>query len=238
MAFPCALPAHEPPRIAIDPAQSLPSAAISANQQRANAIADTLRQSGQLRDYLIDITYRDGIAELSGTVLDQPQREEVLRVVQGIPGVERVVDRLTLAGAITQVQNPGNDAILPRPNPLNPGSGPDLGGNAGTGNAGGNNSNLLPEPIPSFTAAAPSPFDAGTPRMPPYAWPTYAPYNNYSRVAYPLAYPYHAWPFIGPVYPFPKVPPGWRKVKLEWDDGYWWFSKLGTKHDWWRLRYW
>ena len=39
----------------------------------------------------------------------------------------------------------------------------------------------------------------------------------------------------GPVYGW--VPLGWREVKLEWDDGYWWFSKVATKYDWWRLRY-
>ncbi|MGL4553384.1 MAG: hypothetical protein ACRC33_19630, partial [Gemmataceae bacterium] len=76
------------------------------------------------------------------------------------------------------------------------------------------------------------------PNMPPYAWPTYAPYNNFSRVAYPTAYPYQSWPFIGPVYPFPKVPLGWRSVKLEWDDGHWWFSRVGHPHNWWKLRYW
>jgi hypothetical protein len=27
-------------------------------------------------------------------------------------------------------------------------------------------------------------------------------------------------------------------VKLEWDDGYWWYSRTSTKYDWWRLRYW
>jgi hypothetical protein len=74
--------------------------------------------------------------------------------------------------------------------------------------------------------------------MPPYAWPTYAPHNNYSRVGYPSAYPYHAWPFIGPPYPFPKVPLGWRKVILEWQDGHWWFGKAAMCYDWWRLRYW
>ena len=83
----------------------------------------------------------------------------------------------------------------------------------------------------------PGPNDLNPPRMPPYAWPTYAPYNNYSRVASPAAYPYNAWPFIGPCYPFPKIPPGWRSVKLEWDDGYWWYSRTATKYDWWKVRY-
>ncbi len=76
------------------------------------------------------------------------------------------------------------------------------------------------------------------PPLPPYAWPTYAPYNNFSRVAYPTAYPAEAFPFIGPFHPFPKVPPGWRSVKLEWDDGYWWFSKTANKHNWWKARFW
>ena len=89
-----------------------------------------------------------------------------------------------------------------------------------------------------FQAPTPSPYDLNPPQMPPYAWPTYAPYNNYSRVAYPEAYPYNAWPFIGPCYPFPKIPLGWRSVKLQWEDGHWWYSKVATNHDWWRLRYW
>jgi hypothetical protein len=76
------------------------------------------------------------------------------------------------------------------------------------------------------------------PKMPPYAWPTYAPYNNFSRVAYPTEYPYNAWPFIGPVYPFPKIPPGWRSVSLTWHDGFWWYGRNSTGYDWWSLRYW
>ena len=84
---------------------------------------------------------------------------------------------------------------------------------------------VIPEPVPTFAAPVPSPYDLNPPQMPPYAWPTYAPYNNFSRVAYPLNYPYQSWPYIGPCYPFPKIPPGWRSVKLEWEDGHWWFSR-------------
>jgi hypothetical protein len=75
------------------------------------------------------------------------------------------------------------------------------------------------------------------PPMPPYAWPSYAPYNNYSRVGSPTLYPYQAFPFIGPMYPFPKVPLGWRSVTLQWQDGYWWYGRKATGHDWWRIRY-
>ncbi|MFT5302276.1 MAG: hypothetical protein ACI87E_002426 [Mariniblastus sp.] len=66
-------------------------------------------------------------------------------------------------------------------------------------------------------AAAPS----GAPNLPGYAWPGYAANANYGAVAYPKQYSASAWPYIGPFYPYPQVPLGWRKVSLEWDDGWW-----------------
>jgi len=60
------------------------------------------------------------------------------------------------------------------------------------------------------------------PHMPNHAWPSYAASPNYAAVTYPKQYSPTAWPFIGPFYPYPQVPLGWRKVSLEWDDG-WWF---------------
>lgn len=59
------------------------------------------------------------------------------------------------------------------------------------------------------------------PNMPGYAWPSYAAYPNYAAVTYPKQYSPSAWPYIGPFYPYPQVPLGWRKVMLEWDDGWW-----------------
>jgi hypothetical protein len=59
------------------------------------------------------------------------------------------------------------------------------------------------------------------PSMPGYAWPSYAAYPNYAAVTYPRQYSPTAWPYIGPFYPYPQVPLGWRKVTLEWDDGWW-----------------
>jgi hypothetical protein len=191
----------------------------------ADTIAGRLRQSGQLRHFTVDIAVRDGSVELSGSVADQSQREEVLRLVQGVPGVERVVDHLTVAGSIRPAQAEAEPPVK-LPEPIQRRGGDTIGNGAPR------------EPMPIFQAPPPSPYDLNPPKMPPYAWPTYAPYNNFSRVAYPEAYPYNAWPFIGPCYPFPKVPLGWRSVKLEWDDGYWWYSKTGNKYDWWKLRYW
>ncbi|MBS0208681.1 MAG: BON domain-containing protein [Planctomycetes bacterium] len=65
--------------------------------------------------------------------------------------------------------------------------------------------------------------------MPNYAWPSYAAYPNYAAVTYPNQYSAAAWPYIGPFYPYPQVPLGWRKVTLEWDDG-WWFLDFKDKH--------
>jgi hypothetical protein len=37
---------------------------------------------------------------------------------------------------------------------------------------------------------------------------------------------------------FPKVPLGWRKVTLEWEDGYWYMGRNSAPHDYWRVRFW
>jgi len=94
------------------------------------------------------------------------------------------------------------------------------------------------DPVPLNGLPAMAPIDPAGPKMPPYAWPTYAPYNNYSRVAYPASYPYNAFPYIGPFYPFPKVPLGWRKVILEWEDGHWYIGKVSSPYDYWRVKFW
>lgn len=223
--------AQEPTRLDATIGQTLPAAsAVSPNQKVANLIAEHLSQSGQLRGYSIDLSYQDGTVELNGYVVDQPQREEAVRIVQGVPGVERVRNNLVLVSQIQQTQSPLPPVTEAQPLPGKPADAP--AADAPVADA------RPTEPMPIFQAPPPSPYDMGQPRMPPYAWPTYAPYNNYSRVATPLLYPYNAWPFIGPCYPFPKVPLGWRSVKLEWEDGHWWFGKKVTQHDWWRLRYW
>jgi hypothetical protein len=71
----------------------------------------------------------------------------------------------------------------------------------------------------SGVGIAPARYDH--PTMPGYAWPSYAAHPNYAAVTYPKQYSPTAWPYIGPFYPYPQVPLGWRKVTLEWDDGWW-----------------
>src|SRR5712692_9466986 len=90
------LPAQEPARLGVESNQALARRVeVSSHQRVANSFADNLRQGGHLRGYNIDVAFKDGTAEVSGTVADQPQREEALRIVQGVPGVEGVLDRLS-----------------------------------------------------------------------------------------------------------------------------------------------
>ncbi len=90
-----------------------------------------------------------------------------------------------------------------------------------------------PQPMPMQGApmgvAAPAPMHYDNPSMPGYAWPSYAAYPNYAALTYPKQYSPTAWPYIGPFYPYPQVPLGWRKVTLEWDDG-WWFLDFKDSH--------
>ncbi|MFO0877749.1 MAG: BON domain-containing protein [Gemmataceae bacterium] len=209
--------------------------AANLNQQLADSVAATLRQSAVLRQYAVEVNVRGGDVELRGQVADQAQREEVLRLVQGVPGVVRVLDQMSLASAgktLVRVQGPAIPPRLPEPSASPNGSENKVPEVPKAG------SNQLPEPAPIGGSMGSAMGQMNPPGMPPYAWPTYAPYNNYSRVAYPTAYPWQAFPFIGPMYPFPKVPLGWRSVKLEFDDGYWWYGQVGNKYNWWKIRYW
>jgi hypothetical protein len=98
------------------------------------------------------------------------------------------------------------------------------GGNYAMGGMGG--------PMPAYAGAVPvghSPARFDHPQMPGYAWPSYAAYPNYAALTYPKQYSPTAWPFIGPFYPYPQVPLGWRKVSLEWDNG-WWMLDFKDSH--------
>jgi hypothetical protein len=81
-------------------------------------------------------------------------------------------------------------------------------------------------PIPTGIPASSQPQRVAydQPNMPCYSWPSYASHPNYAGVTYPNQYSASAWPYIGPFYPYPQVPLGWRKVTMEWKDGWWWLD--------------
>jgi hypothetical protein len=104
------------------------------------------------------------------------------------------------------------------------------GGGVMGGTAGGFGSEAVPVGfVPHGISRGPSYDNA---MMPGYAWPSYASYPNYAALTYPKQYSPTAWPYIGPFYPYPQVPLAWRKVSLEWDDGWWFldFSAHNSSH--------
>ena len=147
------------------------------------------------------------------------------RVVPGservVPGSERVVNEYSPREYAPQSAAPQGDYYVDQgyadqgyagrqPQPQ-PGYVPQGGG--------------LGRPMPMGSAGVgmpPVPMRGDGPNMPNYAWPSYASYPNYAALQYPTQYSPTAFPYIGPFYPYPQVPLGWRRVSLEWDDG-WWF---------------
>ncbi|GHT37278.1 hypothetical protein FACS189427_10010 [Planctomycetales bacterium] len=76
----------------------------------------------------------------------------------------------------------------------------------------------------AYGPQGPLPGQYNSPNLPAYAWPSYAAYPNYAEVSYPRQYSPKAWPYVGPFYPYPQAPLGWRKVAMEWHDGWWWLD--------------
>ncbi|MCE9566879.1 MAG: BON domain-containing protein [Planctomycetes bacterium] len=204
---------------------ALPVAVANPNQSLADSVASRLRATSAADGADVNISCQDGSVTLMGSAKDAAQRSAIIREVQGVSGVVLVRNGIRVSTDVVQVQDTAPPITAPvAPYPLAPQGGPPGG-------------NPIVEPVPLGTPGQYSP-DMQAPNLPPYAWPTYAPYNNVSRVGYPTAYPYNAFPFIGPYYPFPKVPLGWRKVTLEWDDGHWYIGRNSAPQDYWRVKFW
>jgi BON domain-containing protein len=88
----------------------------------------------------------------------------------------------------------------------------------------------VPAFVPGIGGGGVTPARYDQPYLPKHAWPAYAAYPNYGAVTYPMQYSPTAWPYIGPFYPYPQVPLGWRKVTLEWDDGWWFLDFKARRH--------
>jgi hypothetical protein len=306
----------------------------------AAGVAARLRDSGALQGYRVNVKAKSGTVWLEGRVADEKQLAAALGIVESSPGVERVVNRLTIdSGSPRAVQasrpattppadskaapakpsglfalflptadepSPGDVQLAQAVDPTNRGGGrpvatrggrppqalaaqqgrplqtrstgprvamrtggigehmtlPAPGGYdgpaEGIGLPGGHvgDGQIVPGtmrygegapvdggagyagpgvdggyagggPVPmggTGVGMPPVPMRGGGPNMPNYAWPSYAAYPNYAALQYPTQYSPTAWPYIGPFYPYPQVPLGWRRVSLEWDDGWWWLD--------------
>jgi len=211
-------------------AASAQEVAPSSNQMTADAVAGSLRSSRALSGHRIEIMARDGVVTLSGTLMSPAQKSEAVARARRVAGVYGVVDQLQVSDrsvrpaqyqpqlALGHHRRGGYDEGAPMY---------DAGAAAPVASGPAYNGGPVPEGPAGMTGAT----QAAMPGYPNYAWPSYAPYPNFSAVGYPTAYPWQAWPNIGPPYPYPEVPLDWRAVTLRWDDGIWWldFKKNYTR---------
>ena len=218
------------------------------NQATAEAVAQALRSDAGLSASRIKIEAREGVVTLSGVVPAGQLKGEAVARARSVFGVAGVVDRLAI----------GDPRVIPAafPGESGPtqmamggglfhrgGGGASYGGTSyggaidgGMVNGGMVNGGMVDG---GYVGDGPAPegpamgggTQASNPGLPNYAWPSYAPYPNYSAVGYPTSYPWQAWPNIGPFHPYPEVPLDWRAVTLRWDDGIWWldFKKHYTR---------
>lgn len=206
---------------------------------------------GQLNGCDFDVKVDQAKVRLTGHVASAAQERLVLDVARQIPGVRSVEADLAVGGgqisampvstqlptySTSAAMGSGSQPIYPMqapmamadqmPRPLGAARMVAYGGAAALaapvmainqlGEMGGGAPAHLPGP---GQAVVPARYDH--PNLPGYAWPSYAAHPNYAAVTYPKQYSPTAWPYIGPFYPYPQVPLGWRKVTLKWDDGWW-----------------
>jgi hypothetical protein len=152
----------------------------------------------------------------------QPMNQQAMAQRRAMAHRDMMAQRAYAQQAMGQQQQQPMQAQYCPPGPGGPGGmGPGAMGPGGPG--------MGPMPsgyVPGGNVQAAS-YD--TAQMPGYAWPSYASHPNYAALTYPKQYSPSAWPYIGPFYPYPQVPLGWRKVSLEWDDG-WWFLDFSDRH--------
>ncbi len=244
-------PAAQASNSAVVPA-SADEAAPQGNGDVAitDAIIEKLQQqkeAGALKGFDLDVNTNGGSVSVRGKVASPEQKALVLDIARRVRGVKKVVDDVSVS-PVRQVSTTAPS--VPEPAGLQPvpqaapqySSMPVVGGAPGPrpfapamatnmqcygGEVGGGVGGAVGGPVPMQSAGVP--YGAGAPRydqpyMPSYAWPSYAAYPNYAAVTYPKQYSPSAWPYIGPFYPYPQVPLGWRKVALEWDDGLWYLD--------------
>lgn len=231
----------------------------ASGQQTAKDVGKALHKAG-LSGTNIGIRVKEGAAVLEGSVGNLQQKAAATKAAASVKGIERVENRLVVTDAPAGRQGvetafgefPGNDprrvqqiAFIQEGAPAAgeaPASAP-MQAVPGMPPAG-------PPPfVPSSVPAPPgygyggnTPGGGGMmynqPNFPNHAWPSYAQYPNYAAVTYPKQYSASAWPYIGPFYPYPQVPLGWRAAQLEWDDGFWNLNfRPRTDRWWWFMDY-
>jgi len=234
--------------LAVVAATLMPSVASADDTQIADFIQTRLQaeqQQGRLKGFNVDMQVEQGTVWFKGTVSNAQQEMLILETAQkaGHLGVVQVVDDIEVStsnikpvayqtpAAYQQPMTtkpsyvgPASYAAAPVAQEVIMGSGmvsseplPFASCGGGAPMAGSPMGGGAPMAAGMAGMGAPS----GFPNLPGYAWPATAAHPNFGAVSYPKQYSASAWPYIGPFYPYPQVPLGWRKVTLEWDDGFW-----------------
>ena len=219
----------------------------ASNQQTADAVASALRSVPELRGEQITIDVKDGVATLSGNVDDAEVKSAAIERARYVSGVTTILDGIGVAndgsvmatqyqiarggmppGAVMDGMPMGGPSMMGGSNMM---GGPSMMGGSNMMDGGMVSDGGMGGPLPEGPAGFGGATQASNPGYPNYAWPSYAPHPNFSAVGYPTAYPWQAWPNIGPFYPYPEVPLDWRAVTLRWDDGIWFldFKKHYTR---------
>lgn len=190
-----------------------PRSAGVSNQQMAEQLARALGPA-LASAHEVEIRFKNGTAILQGSIGSPREKQMATQIAQRVPGVKAVDNRLQVQASAPQTSmiQPTNYMNYQAPNP-GPGGAPMMSPQPGMGPVANNVYN--------------------SPHLPETAWPTYANYPNYAQVAYPSQYSASAFPYIGPFYPYPQVPLGWRQAQLEWDDGSWKLNFRPRTDRWW-----
>ena len=82
-------------------AGSRPAGSVApAQAELATAVAAALRESGSLKGYRVSVKAKDGTVWLTGTLSSLDQLQAAVSLAEQTPGVERVVNRLSVTDAV------------------------------------------------------------------------------------------------------------------------------------------
>ncbi len=242
MVMPVSKPVSQP-LTAVRPTMVMPVSNAEASNEPTETdvvVTDTIieklqqsKASGTLRGFDLDVSTIQGDVWLKGSVASQAQKDLILDVARRTHGVARVIDDVVVKSSspIRQASTDAPPALLPQGSSMpvvgRPVESPQAFAPSGVAGYCQDGGYVSGGPMPIQGAGGE--YGAGAPRydqpnLPSYAWPSYAAHPNYAAVTYPKQYSPAAWPYIGPFYPYPQVPLGWRKVALEWDDGLWYLD--------------
>ncbi|WP_437186593.1 BON domain-containing protein [Planctomicrobium sp. SH668] len=222
-----------------------------SNQVVAQNIAESMTSAG-LNGYDIEIRYKAGVASLIGAVDSAEQAQRAHRAASSVPGVNQVLNQLTVNGRPVAQQMQGQPGVVPAGYGMPPqgypqapqGYGPPPQQGVPPGAFAGMPVQQAQAMMAQQGPGGPMPQYGNIqqtgghhlynqPNLPNYAWPTYAAPDNSAAISYPTQYDASAWPYIGPYYPYPQVPADWRKSTLEWKDGSWSLKFDSRTDKWW-----